>query len=342
MSAPPTPLPAVGRPRSVMLLPETLARNVYDDACLAEIARSTRLAGFIAADEVGGRGGDLADVEVLFTGWGCGRIDGDVLDALPRLRAIFYAGGTVKNWAGDEVWRREIIVSNAYAANAIPVAEYTVGAILFSLKCGWHCLGRQQRERRYPWPVVEAWGGFGATIGLFSLGAIGRLVCERLRPFGFELLASDPGATAADARTLGVELVPLPELFARSQIVSLHAPLLPETEGIITGRLVGALPPHGTLINTARGGLIREDELAAVLLQRPDLTAVLDVLRDEPPPENHPLLAQPNVFVTPHIAGAMGRERWRLGRLMVDEFQRWQRGEPLRWRIRPEKLPQLA
>jgi len=342
MSARP-PVPRSGElPYSAMFLPEDQARRIYDDASLADIAGGSVWAGFIPPDEAEAQRGQLSEVEALFTGWGCGPIDERVLSGMPRLRAIFYAGGTVKSWVCDEIWQRDIVVCSAYAANAIPVAEYTVGAILFSLKCGWHYLGRQQRERRYPSPVIPAWGGLDATIGLYSLGAIGRLVCERLRPFGFRLLACDPGVTEPEARTLGVQLVSLADLFARSQIVSLHAPLLPETTGIVTGGMVNALLPYGTLINTARGALIREDELATVLTRRPDLTAVLDVLRDEPPAEEHPLLALPNVFLTPHIAGAMGRECWRLGRLMVDEFQRWQRGDPLLWRIRPEQLPQLA
>lgn len=337
-----TAVPHTDLAASVILLTPEAARRVYDEASLADIARHSRLAGFVAPGEIGARAGELAQVEVAFTGWGGGRVDAAVLDRMPRLRAIFYAGGTVKSWAGDEIWARGIAVSNAYAANAIPVAEYTVGAILFSLKCGWHYVSRQQRGHGYPPPLADAPGGAGTTIGILSLGLIGRLVCERLRPFALRLLACDPYASEADAADLGVELTSLAGLFARSQVVSLHAPLLPATEGIITGKLVESLPWRATLINTARGGLVREDELVAVLRRRPDLTAVLDVLRQEPPPAGHPLLGLPNAVVTPHIAGAMGRECWRLGRLMVEEFHRWRSGQPLRWQVRHEQLPQLA
>jgi phosphoglycerate dehydrogenase-like enzyme len=181
-------------PRSIFLLPEELARRVYDAGAVAEIFRVTRCAGFVAPAAAATHGG-LADIEVAFTGWGCGALDAGVLEALPALRAIFYAGGSVKYWADDAVWERGITVASASAANAIPVAEYTVGAILFSLKCGWHYVGRHQRERRYPWPPVDAPGGADVTIGIQSLGLIGRLVCERLRPFGFKVLACDRPAT---------------------------------------------------------------------------------------------------------------------------------------------------
>lgn len=329
-------------PRSLFLLPEPLARRVYAPETVAEIFRVTRCVGFVSPAAVSEHSDSLADVEVAFTGWGCGEIDAAVLAALPALRAIFYAGGSVKSWAGNEIWERGITVASASAANALPVAEYTVGAILFSLKCGWHYVGQHQRERRYPGPLVDAPGGAGATIGIHSLGLIGRLVCERLRPFGFTLLASDPFVDASGAATLGIERVRLSELFVRSQVVSLHAPLLPETEGLITGELVASLPRYATLINTARGALLREAEVAGVLSRRPDLTAVLDVLVDEPPARDNPLVALPNVFVTPHIAGAMGAEAWRLGRLMFEEFKRWRDGEPLRSEIRREQLAQLA
>jgi len=329
-------------PRAIVLLPEDLARRVYDAKTLAEIFRTTRCAGFVAPRDTVARRGDLAEVEVAFTGWGCGRIDASMLDALPGLRVIFYAGGSVKYWADETVWERGITVVSASAANAIPVAEYTVGAILFSLKCGWHYIGRHQREGRYPWPPIAAPGGAGVTIGIYSLGLIGRLVCERLRPFGFAVLACDPLATPAEASALGVELVPLAELFARCTIVSLHAPLLPETDGIITGELVASLPQHGTLINTARGGLLREHEVAAALARRPDLSAVLDVLGEEPPRPGNPLVALNNVFLTPHIAGAIGSESWRLGRLMLQDFRRWCDGQPLQGEVRREQLTKLA
>jgi phosphoglycerate dehydrogenase-like enzyme len=88
-----------------------------------------------------------------------------------------------------------------------------------------------------------------------------------------------------------------------------------------------------TFINTARGELVREDELAEVFSQREDLTAVLDVTHPEPPVEGSPLYSLPNVVLTPHIAGSLGRECRRLGQAMIDEFDRWHAGQPLRWQI---------
>lgn len=342
MPSEPSSLPST-KPQSVLLMAPEMARHVYGPAGIDEIARITDLlSGPCSLDFLLENPNLLAATEVLFTGWGCPPIDDFVLKAAPRLRAIFFAGGTIRGWVTPAVWARGLVVASAYGANAIPVSEYTLAAILFSLKRGWHYLSRKQRENIFPLPLVDSAGAFGSTVGIVSLGAIGRLVCERLRPFDVAVLACDPWVSPAEAEQLGVTLVSLDEIFSRSDVVSVHTPHLPETEGMITGALLNRLRPGATLINTSRGAVIREDEMAEVLTQRSDLTAVLDVLLHEPPQPANPLLKLPNVMITPHIAGALGSERLRLGHLMIEEFKRWQRAEPLQWQITSEKSRLLA
>lgn len=111
---------------------------------------------------------------------------------------------------------------------------------------------------------------------------------------------------------------------------------------MITGALLGAMKLGATFINTARGAVVRENELIEVMMARPDLTAVLDVTWPEPPVEGSPLYTLPNVILTPHIAGSKDRECRRMGRLMIDEFDRWSRGEGLKWGISREKSARLA
>ncbi len=330
------------RPNSVLLLSPAAARQLYGERGLAEIAELTAMAPRLDPSNLDAQLGLLAKAEVLFTGWGCPPLDARVLAAAPRLKAIFFAGGTIRPWITPAVWERGIVVTGAHAANAIPVSEYTLAAILFSLKRGWHYIVRQQREGVFPAPLVASAGAYRSTIGIISLGAIGHLLCERLRAFDVNVIAFDPSTTVAMAARLGVTLVSLDELFSRSDVVSLHAPHLPQTEGLITGALLARMRPGATFINTARGAIVREDELAEVLLSRPDLTALLDVLIHEPPDPANPLLKLPNAIITPHIAGALGNECLRLGRLMIDEFKRWQCGEPLQCQITPEKAQLLA
>lgn len=340
MPAPPS-MPS--RPASALLLAPEMAQRLYGPAGLAEIAAITAPAGpALDPQDLAANLAGLAKAEVLFTGWGCPPLDVRVLAAAPELKAIFFAGGSIRPWITPEVWARGLVVSGAYAANAVPVAEYTLAAILFSLKHGWHYVARQHREGVYPAPVVACPGAYGSTVGLISLGAIGRLVAERLRSFDLNVIAFDPLIDPAEAERLGVTLVGLEELFSRSDAVSLHAPHLPATEGLVTGALIDRLRSGATFINTARGAVVREAELAAVLARRPDLTAVLDVLLPEPPDPTNLLLQLPNVMLTPHIAGALGPECRRLGRLMIDECKRWLRSEPLLWQITPEQSFLLA
>jgi phosphoglycerate dehydrogenase-like enzyme len=166
---------------------------------------------------------------------------------------------------------------------------------------------------------------------------VGRLVCERLRAFDLRLLAYDPHVSAADAAELGTELCSLEDLFERSDVVSCHAPLVEGTRGLVTGAHLAAMKPGATFVNTARGAVVRESELVDVMSARPDLEAVLDVTDPEPPAPGSPLFTLPNVLLTPHIAGSLGRERRRLGRAMVEELRNYVNGRPLRWEVTRER-----
>ena len=279
--------------------------------------------------------GLLADADVIFSGWGGPRLDPAFLDAAPRLQAFFYGAGATGGLIHPLAWERGVQVTSAAAANAIPVAEYTVASIIFALKQGFR-LQRQAREAgAYP-SRAEIKGIYGATVGLISLGAIGQAVCERLRGLDITIIAHDPYLSDAAASVLGVERVGLGDLFRRADVVSLHTPWLPETERMIQSVHFAAMRPYATFINTARGAVVAEDEMVAVLADRPDLTAILDVTHPEPPPPGSPLYTLPNVFLTPHIAGSLGDECYRMGRYMVEELERFCRGEALRWAVRPE------
>ncbi|MER8233026.1 hydroxyacid dehydrogenase [Streptomyces sp. NPDC094049] len=283
----------------------------------------------------------LADVDVLLTGWGAPVLGAELLAHAPELKAVMVAAGSVRHLTTPEFWARGVPIVSAAAANAVPVAEFSLAQILLGLK-QTHRLSRQVTAyRRFPHDPPLA-GAYGSRVGLLGLGEIGRLVAEHLRGFGVEVLAHDPVIDPADARALGVRLVGIEELFAVSDVVSVHAPLLPETEGLVGERLMSLLPEGATLVNTARGAVLNEPEVIGVLWERPDLTAVLDVTWPEPPEPDSALYALPNVLLTPHLAGAMGRERARLGELVRDELRRLVRGEPLRHAVEPSRAATRA
>ncbi|MFD4656457.1 hydroxyacid dehydrogenase [Kitasatospora sp. NPDC058444] len=280
----------------------------------------------------------LRAVEVLFTGWGGPVLDAATLARLPRLRLVLYAAGSVRRIAGEEFWAAAVPIVTAAHANAVPVAEFTVAQIVYALKGGWrHVLAA--RAARAGVPATGTPGAYGSTVGVLSLGAAGWLVCEMLRGYDVEVLAHDPYAPTPPP---GVRAVGLDELFATADVVSVHTPLLPETRGLVGRRLLTSMKPGATLVNTSRGAVLDEPALLAVLAERPDLFAVLDVTDPEPPLPGSPLFTLPNVVVTPHLAGSRGLERRRLGDLVVGEFERWLRGAPLRRALDPRAYERMA
>jgi phosphoglycerate dehydrogenase-like enzyme len=286
----------------------------------------------------------LADVEILVTGWGCPPIDDRVLLAAPRLRLVAHAAGSVRALVSPAVFDRGVVVVSAADANALPVAEYTVAAILFANKRVLDFSAQYRRERRALGVSVNAApaiGNFGKTIGLVGASRIGRRVAQLLRPFDLGVLIADPFFSPTGARSLGVEWVDLDELLERSDVVSLHAPSLPETRHMLDRRRLSLIRDGATLINTARGALVDQEALTAELVSG-RLMAVLDVTEPDVLPPASPLYDLPNVLLTPHVAGAAGGELRRFGELITGEIDRFVRGEALRHAIDPQTFTTQA
>ena len=275
-----------------------------------------------------------ADVDVLVTGWGAEYLDGAVLDRMPRLRAVLHAAGSVKHHLDPQVWVRGIAVSSAVQANAVPVAEFAFSMILLAGKRVLQVIDRDRRTRTQspPEDSFPDLGNYGKRVGLIGASRIGRLVIEWLRPTAFEVVVHDPYLSAAEADRLGVGAVGLDELVSTSDIVSVHAPDLPETHHLLDAGRIGMLKPGATLINTARAALIDHQALLA-RLRRGDLFAILDLIDPEPLPADSPWWDLPNVILTPHIAGSLGTELHRLADTALEELARLTNGLPLRFPV---------
>jgi len=283
----------------------------------------------------------LEQVEVIFSGWGAPLMDKNFLARTPNLKAVFYGSGSVRSFVTDDFWEKDIVLSNASAANAVPVSEYTLASILLSLKLTWRWAAASKGLTTPP-TRADIPGAYGSTIGMVSLGKIGRLVLERLKPFHVKIVVCDPFLTDEAAAELNVELVSLEEVFRRADVVSLHTPLLPETVGMIRQEHFAAMKPNSTFINTARGAIVDEPGLISVLQKRPDIQALLDVTYPEPPVEGSPLYSLPNVTLTPHIAGSVNDECRRMGQYMIDELKCYLDGQPMQWALCKESAAILA
>lgn len=331
-------------PRAALLAGQHARNTVFSPEIRAELATLVSISvDDVTPSDLAVHAAALHDAEYLFTSWGAPRLDATTLALMPRLRAVFYAAGSIKHFVTDEFWARDIPICSAWAANAVPVAEFTFAQIILGLKQAHRFPSLMRAARNKAWPAhYTGVGAFGSTVGLVSLGQIGRRVAGLLRQLDVHVIAYDPFCPPEVARELGVELVSMEDVFARSRVVSLHAPWLKETEGLITGKLIAALPPGGTFINTARGAIVREDELIAVLQQRPDITAVLDVTWPEPAAPDSPFYDLPNVFLTPHIAGSEQGECARMARYMLEDYRRLLEGQPLLWRVSREAAARMA
>lgn len=289
----------------------------------------------------------LARVDVLITGWGSPRIDGPILEAAPGLKLIAHAAGTVKGHVDPTCWDRGITVTTAAEANGYPVAEYALGFILLAGKRTFaKAQALQQEQAAYntirgllnsPADV----GNNGGVVGIIGASRVGRRLLSLLRPFNMSVLLADPTVSIEEAAELGAELVPLDELMARSYVISLHAPELESTRGMIGAAQFEAMPDGATFINTARGTLVDHDALRAEAgLGR--IHAVLDVTFPEPLPDGDLLYSLPNVILTPHIAGSMGNELALMGDSAVDEVERFVGGRPARFGVTLRELALMA
>ena len=283
---------------------------------------------------------ELTQIHVLFSTWGMFTPTEAQFEQMPHLRAVFYAAGSVQKFAPFFL-ERGITVVSSWAANAVPVAEFTLAQILLANK------GYFRNVQDYKSPgtrrsTFRGHGNFGATVGLLGAGQIGRRVIEFLRPFTLNVLVFDPFLSDEAARALGVTKVSLAEVFSRSSVVSNHLANLPTTRHLLTPELLSSLPPNAVFINTGRGQTVDEAGMSQVLQTRPDLTALLDVTFPEPPLDNSPLWSLPNVHLSSHIAGALGDEVGRMADVALEEFAAWRKSEPLRYAVTSAMLETMA
>lgn len=286
----------------------------------------------------------VARAEILVTGWGCPLITADVLAGAPHLRLIAHAAGTVKFTVVPEAYTAGISVTHAAEANAIPVAEYTLAMILLSNKRAFtfRRLYRQDHSRHSTHRMMDQpIGNFGRTVGIIGASRIGRRVIRLLQPFDVDVLLYDPHVGLGDPILDLATRVSLEDSMALSDVISVHAPSLPSTQHLIGAPQLRLMRDGATLINTARGALIDETALLAEL-ETGRIDAVIDVTDPEIPAPDSRFYDLPNVFLTPHIAGAIGTERSRLGALVADEIERFVTGAPLLYAIEPKALEYSA
>lgn len=319
--------------------------DLLDAAAGTALAEVADLVATEPLDLVEAPAAALEPIEVLIGGWGCPKLTAEVLDRLPNLGLLAYGAGTVRFTVTDAVWERGIAVSSAAAANAVPVAEFTVAAITMIAKDVFRVRDRHRAARG-----ASFYGGVGPAgpigtnglrVGIVGASKIGRLLIEKLAILDVSVAVADPFLGGAEAAVLGVALMDLDDLCAWANVVTIHAPQLPSTEKMFDAARLAQMVDGAWLVNTARGSLVDTAALEAECSSG-RLCAFIDTPDPEPLPATSPLWDLENVVVTPHIAGSIGNEIARMGTLAVAEVRRFAAGEPLLHPVVAADLDRIA
>lgn len=287
----------------------------------------------------------FAETEAVFSTWGIPRLtEQEIEKYLPKLKCVFYAAGTVQKFARPFL-NRGVKIMSAWAANAIPVAEYSVAQIILANK-GFFRLSRimAQKELEEAEKIKLLYhGNFREKVGLLGCGMIGSHVAELLQQYELEVLVFDPFLSDEKANSLKVKKSSLEEIFRTCSVVSNHLADNDATKAILKYEHFYSMRPFATFINTGRGAQVIEKDLVDVLMERNDLTAILDVTDPEPAELSHPFYTLSNCFLTPHIAGNLVvNEQVRMVDYMLEEYKRYVSGEPCKYEVTLEMLKTMA
>ena len=247
------------------------------------------------------------------------KVTAELLEQAPKLRVVGRAGVGVDNIDVEAATHRGILVMNTPGGNAVSVAEHTFALMLAmarsvpqsnaSIHAGrWEKSGAAGTELR------------GKTLGLVGLGRVGTEVARRARALEMKVLAHDPYVTAAAAREVEVELLPLDELMKCADVISLHTSLSPATEKMLGAAAFAKMKRGARLVNCARGELIDEAALAEALKSGQLAAAAVDTFAEEPP-KNSPLIGLPNLIATPHIAGSTVEAQEEVGTAVAQQVR---------------------
>ncbi len=263
----------------------------------------------------------VAGYDGVVTGWGTPQITEEVMQNADKLRIIAHSAGSIKRLVGavvkEYIVPREICVFSANEAIAYNVAETTIGMLIMTSR-RWVDFIAHTRTGKWSRSELD-WKGQclqGSVVGIVSTSTVGRQVLKLLQPFNVTVLVYDPYLSDWDAGNLGVEKVSLNDLFARADLVTIHAPSISETDKMVGAEQLQLLRDGTTLVNTSRGSVIDHDALLAEA-RTGRILIMLDVTTPEPLPVDSPFRQLPNVFVTPHVSGAGNYGYFKIGEMTL-------------------------
>jgi len=287
----------------------------------------------------------LRETEVIVTTWNFLPLtDAQISEYFPKLRLVLYGAGSVQGFARPFL-NRGIKVVSSWAAIAVSVAEYASSQVLLANKGYFQILLAMKREGHRAASNISANicpGNYDSKVGILGVGMIGTMVAKRLKESRIEIYAYDPYLSDEKAKALDVRKSTLEEVFSNCQTITNHVANNAQTEKMLDYRHFSLMKDYATFVNTARGATVVEADLVRALKEKPTRTAVLDVTWPEPAAPDHEFRSMPNVFMTPHIAGAATNEVLRQADYMFDELKRFISGEKLLYEVTLQMLETMA
>ncbi len=317
--------------------------KVFTDEVICKMSEDYELSEKINKKNLEENSAFLSDCEIAFGTWGMPKFTkNEIAEYMPKLKAVFYCAGTVQYFARPFL-ESGIKVFSAYAANAIPVTEYTFAQISLAAKGFYQAAKFYRACPLYSMHHANSSVGlYKCKVGLVGLGAIGQAVAEKLKQLDVEVFACDPFISSDKAHELNVKLVDMDTIFSECDVISNHLANKKELKNIFNYKLFKHMKKHSVFINTGRGAQISEYSLALSLILHPSRTFVADVLKREYFPYINPLFWCPNAVITPHIAGSIGNEPQRMAYYMLEELEHFINNESTKYEVTLQALEKMA
>lgn len=320
---------------------------VFSDGRMEEVAKRVDLLdGIICKANLETYKDELQDVEVIFCTWGMEAFTKEQIQTyFPKLKLVLYAAGSVQMFARPFL-ELGIIIVNASAPMAIPVAQMTLSLIIqlskgfFLSEARYKSVGYEEGRAL----TIHKFPGLYAKtpIGILGVGKIGRVLIEYLQPFDVDILVFDPFLSSKAADELGVRKASLEEIFSSCQVISNHIANNEKTVGMLNYRLFSQMKHNAAFINTGRGAQVVEEDLLKAMQDEPLRFAVLDVTTIEPYPSDGPLRTSANIVMLPHIAGFAASEVHCLSDCVIEQLDRYIEGQNLENVVTMDMLNTMA
>lgn len=281
----------------------------------------------------------VKDADIAITSWGSLKMEEEILKECPNLKLLMHGAGSVKPYVSDELWEKGIRVCASTKPLGIGVAETALGFTIAACK-NFFAINEDIHNGGYLRENIKEL--YEITVGVISAGFVGRHYIKLLQNFGVDVLLYDPFVTEEQAKAMGCKKAELEELLKESDVVSIHAPNIPETAHMINAETLKLMKKDAVLINTARGAIIDEKALYEHMAAGNLKYTCMDVYDPEPPLADNPLRTLKNVIMTSHLAGLVTNGLLRIGAHCADQIEKFVNDEPMDCEVTKDMLARMA